>query len=139
MKETIQLLKKVKHMNPTKIEDNSITTSRNPLEAEYAKFSTGAIRSQDANNTRYDLITPIGLRRVAETYKEGCDKYGAFNWEKGMPVNDILNHGIRHIYEYLSGDRTEDHLAHAAWNLLAAMHIEETYPNISPELRTPKS
>lgn len=99
------------------------------------EFSTGAVRSADATGVRYDLITPIGLRRVAETYKEGYDKYGAFNWEKGMPINDILNHGIRHIYEYLSGDRSEDHLAHAAWNLLAAMHMEETHPDLTTELR----
>ena len=100
------------------------------------KFETGAIRSADKAGVMYHLITPIGLRRIAETYKEGFDKYGAFNWERGMPIGDILNHAIAHIYDYLSGKKTnEDDLAHAAWNLLAAMHMEETHPELDHQLR----
>jgi hypothetical protein len=102
------------------------------------QFETGAVRSADKNGVMYHLITPIGLRRIAETYREGFDKYGAFNWERGMPIGDILNHAIAHIFAYLSGEPTgEDDLAHAAWNLLAAMHMEETHPNINHQLRFP--
>jgi hypothetical protein len=28
------------------------------------------------------------------------------------------------------GDNTEDHLAHATWNLLATIHFEETRPEL---------
>ncbi len=94
------------------------------------EFSTGAVRSDDAEKERWDLITPIGLRRIAETYAEGAKKYGEDNWKKGIPIRDLLNHAIRHIYLYLKGDETEDHLAHAAWNLLTAMHFEETRPEL---------
>ena len=89
---------------------------------ERREYDTGAVRSADCEQTRYDLISPIGLRRLAETYAEGAAKFGQFNWENGMPVTDLLNHGIAHIYKFLSGDRSEDHLAHAAWNLLGAIH-----------------
>lgn len=92
------------------------------------QFSTGAVRSTDANSTRYDLISPVGLRRIAETYAEGAKKYGDNNWQKGMPASDTMNHAIRHINLWLSGDKTEDHLAHAAWNLIAIMHFEELKP-----------
>jgi len=95
---------------------------------EVTQFTTGAIRSTDASKVRYDLISPIGLQRIAETYHEGAEKYTDFNWERGMPVHDLLNHAIRHQYLYLSGDRSEDHLAHAAWGLLAAMHSETLWP-----------
>ena len=98
------------------------------------EFSTGAVRSADAEGTRYDLITPIGLRRVAETYAEGAAKYGDNNWLKGMPINDLLNHALRHIYLYLSGDRSEDHLAHASWGLLASCHSEEAWPELNQNL-----
>jgi hypothetical protein len=60
------------------------------------------------------------------TMAEGAAKYGDGNWERGFPVNDILNHAIRHVYLHLSGDRTEDHLSHAAANLLMAIHTEAT-------------
>jgi len=89
-------------------------------------FSTGATRSADARGERWDLIPSVGLRRVAETSAEGAAKYGENNWKKGIPVSDLLNHAIRHIYMYLEGDVSEDHLGHAAWNLLAACHMEET-------------
>jgi len=85
----------------------------------------------DADGERYDLISPVGLRRLAATCAEGAAKYDDFNWEKGMPVSDLLNHGIRHVYLYLSGDRSEDHLAHAAWNLFGAMHSEELWPELN--------
>jgi len=94
------------------------------------RFPTGAIRSSDAEGVRYDLITPIGLRRLAETYAEGSRKYGDYNWQKGMPASVLLNHAIRHIYLYLEGDGSEDHLAHAAWNLLAVCHFEEAKPEM---------
>jgi hypothetical protein len=98
---------------------------------EQVQFSTGAVRSSEAEGTRYDLISPIGLRRVAETCHEGAVKYTDFNWEKGMPVSDLLNHVIKHIYQYMSGDRSEDHLGHAAWGMLASCHSEELWPELN--------
>lgn len=52
-------------------------------------FSTGAVRSTDAENERWDLIPPIGLRRLAETCAEGARKYGVNNWQKGIPASDL--------------------------------------------------
>jgi hypothetical protein len=55
----------------------------------------------------------------------GAVTYGENNWQKGMPLSHCLNHALAHLYKYLEGDRTEDHLAHAACNLLMACHFEE--------------
>lgn len=101
------------------------------------EYDTGAVRSGDCENTRYDLISPIGLRRLAETYAEGAKKFGDFNWENGMPVTDLLNHAIAHVYKFLGGDRSEDHLAHAAWNLLGAIHSMEQWPHLNQEWLRP--
>lgn len=95
------------------------------------EYETGAVRSSDAESCRYDLISPIGLRSVARACAEGATKYSDYNWERGMPVSDLLNHAIRHLYEYLSGDRTEDHLGHAAWNVLGAIHSAELWPELN--------
>lgn len=99
------------------------------------EFDTGAVRSDDVEGVRYDLVTPIGLRRVAETCQEGAQKYDDYNWERGMPISDLLNHAISHLYNYLAGDRTEDHLGHAAWGCLAACHSEELWPGLNENLR----
>lgn len=95
------------------------------------KYDTGAVRSGDCEDTRYDLISPIGLAALARTYAEGAAKFGAFNWENGMPVTDLLNHAIAHVYKFLGGDRTEDHLGHAAWNLLGAIHSLDQWPHLN--------
>ena len=99
-------------------------------ETNLTQFPSGAVRGSDAEGVRFDLITPIGLRRLAETCAEGARKYGDHNWQKGIPASVMLNHAIRHAYLWLAGDATEDHLAHAAWNLLAVCHFEEVLPEM---------
>jgi hypothetical protein len=106
-------------------------------EADLSKFATGAVRSSDKKGVRYGLISPIGMRRLAETYAEGAGKYGDCNWELGMPISDIMDHVIAHCYSYLAGNRGEDDLAHAAWGLFAAMHMEEIHPELQGNLRGP--
>lgn len=98
---------------------------------EQKKYDTGAVRSGDCESTRYDLISPIGLEALARTYAEGAEKFGAFNWENGMPAGDLLNHALAHVYKFLRGDRSEDHLSHAAWNLLGAIHSLEQWPHLN--------
>lgn len=105
------------------------------FEGGKSKFTTGAIRSADCGQERYDLISPIGLRRLAVRYGMGGITYGDFNWERGMPIGDLLVHVIRHLYQYLSGNRDEDHLAAAAWGCFAAMHSEEMWPSLNTNLR----
>lgn len=102
------------------------------------RFATGAVRSSDAEATRYDLISPIGLEAVARTCAEGAAKYSAHNWERGMDVPDLLNHALRHIFQFLAGDRSEPHLPHAAWGLLAAIHSDTLWPHLNEnKLRGP--
>lgn len=103
-------------------------------EGERAKFEGGAVRSHlvagGAKPARFDLMSPVGLRRLAETYAEGAEKYSPNNWRRGIPVSNLLNHAMAHLNAYAAGDRTEDHLSHATWNLFAIMEFEETRPEL---------
>ena len=73
---------------------------------------------------RYDLLPARAIKLVAIAMGEGAIKYGDHNW-KGLPETNIVNHALRHIMEYLSGDRSEPHLSHAAANLLMLADTEE--------------
>lgn len=97
---------------------------------ENKTFPSGAVRSKDADDTRFDLISPIGLRRLAARYALGAKKYDDHNWRKGMPHSDLLNHLMRHANLYNSGDRSDDHLAAVAWGAFALMHFEEVRPDL---------
>lgn len=92
---------------------------------ERQEFETGSVRDTQEGKGRYDLITPIGLKRLAVHYENGAKKYGDRNWEKGQPLARYLESAIRHLYTFLEGHRDEDHLAAAAWNILSCIHTEE--------------
>jgi hypothetical protein len=89
------------------------------------KFATGSVRDTQVGKGRYDLITPIGLRRLAQHYENGAHKYGDRNWERGQPCSRYLNSALRHLQNILEGDDSEDHLAASAWNVFAIIHTQE--------------
>lgn len=89
-------------------------------------FSTGAVRSADVagdGSPRFELVCPTALRRLALTMAEGAAKYGEHNWTKGIPNSNSINHAMAHLQEYLSGDRSEDHLGHALANIQFIIHF----------------
>lgn len=73
--------------------------------------------------TRFDLIDARALFKIAEVLNEGAEKYGEGNW-KLISIEDHLNHLIMHAYAYLSGDRSDDHLSHAACRAIFALGCE---------------
>ena len=78
---------------------------------------------RDRVEERFDLIPPTALLAVAKAMGEGGKKYGDWNWQ-GLPMENLLNHAMRHIVLYMEGDRDEDHLGHAAAGLLMAKDAE---------------
>lgn len=93
-------------------------------------FETGARRDVRTGKGRYDLMSPVATRRECQLLERGAVKYGDRNWEKGMPISVFLDSAIRHIFNYLEGEATEDHLAAARWNIGCAMHMEEKHPEL---------
>lgn len=89
------------------------------------EFLTGSRRDTQDGKGRYDLISPISLKRLARHFENGAKKYGDRNWELGQPLTRYIDSTIRHIFCYLEGKRDEDHIIAGAWNLLAMAHTEE--------------
>lgn len=71
---------------------------------------------------RMDLIPPRAILKVAEVLHHGAEKYGEDNWHK-LSLATCLNHALIHVYAYQSGDRSDDHLGHAACRLLMALEL----------------
>jgi hypothetical protein len=88
-------------------------------------FDTGAKRDTTKGKGRYDLISPIMLRRLADLYEAGGVQKGDRNWEKGFPMSRGMDSAQRHINQYREGLRDEDHLIQAIWNLACVVHFEE--------------
>ncbi len=90
-------------------------------------FHTGAVRDVREGKGRCDLLPPRALLRLSKHFEAGAVKYGDRNWEKGMPVDVFIDSGLRHLFQYMMGERDEDHLCAASWNLVCAMEMEERY------------
>lgn len=122
--------KYVCHGHATHINTNGREASK--LSANNLRtFETGATRSTDADAERYDLISEIGLERLARRYALGAGIHGDHNWRKGTPFSVTLCHTLYHINKFKAGDRSEDHLAAAAWGLMALMEFQTTHPELN--------
>lgn len=95
-------------------------------EGERDEFSSGAVREPEGDRLRYDLISPIALRRLALNMTKGAQKYGAHNWNKGMPASRMLSAAMRHLELAREGHDDEDHWAAAVFNIFGIMHFEGT-------------
>ena len=101
-------------------EFNSVTDS-----GKRQEFKTGSVRDTRDGKGRYDLISPIALKRLAKHFENGAKKYGDRNWEKGQNLSRYIDSLIRHAYCLLEGKRDEDHASAIAWNAMAYIHTEE--------------
>ena len=120
---------------------------------EREQFSTGAQRDTRTGKGRYDLISPLANYRKALVLEKGNLKYQEEgqerNWEQGMPMSRLMDSALRHLNQFLAGERDEDHLAQASFNIDAMIHFDEIRarnPDFKPDLfdlpsyplRTPK-
>ncbi len=116
------------------------------LAASYGDWNSGqleraayclldAINEVEGGVFQADGLPFKGMERLAAVYKEGADKYSDHNWLRGFGVSDLLNHAIRHLFLWLGGDRSEDHLGHACWGVFASIHSYHEWPHLNKNLR----
>ena len=94
------------------------------------EYETGAVRDRADGKGRCDLLPACALIRLSKHYEAGAKKYAERNWEKGIPISDMVDSGLRHLLKYMDGATDEDHLCAAAWNILGAMWMEEKHPEL---------
>ena len=97
---------------------------------ERTEFSTGAVRDMHEGKGRFDLLPMCVLMRLARHYEAGSLKYGDRNWEKGIPCHSFADSAMRHFVKYMDGQRDEDHLIAAIWNLCGLAWTEEKRPDL---------
>jgi hypothetical protein len=101
------------------------------------QFSTGAVRDTATDKPRPDLISPFFLERLGEHLRKGAIKYQPWNWAKGIPSSRCYESAMRHLMRYAQGYTDEDHLAAAAFNIMAIIHNEETACNETVSMAEP--
>ena len=87
----------------------------------------------------YDF-TPLPTAAVfeaAKVVKQGAEKYGEDfsnrNYTK-IPTISHINHAISHLYSYLAGDTSDEHLAHALVRVMFAVDCDKRdHEDASPD------
>ena len=94
------------------------------------EFSTGAVRDMKRGVGRMDLLPWYGIMEVSKHCKEGAEKYGEHNVDKGIPLHSLCDSAARHLAKFICGEIDEDHLRAACWNLLWALNQRKTHPEL---------
>lgn len=92
------------------------------------EYASGMVRDTTKGKPRYDLIPLKPLKRLAELYARGAEKYGDENWllaDSNEELQRFKGSALRHMYQWLEGDKSEDHAIATVWNIFAYLTIED--------------
>lgn len=93
-------------------------------------FASGAVRDKKTGKGRCDLLPACVLLRLAKHYERGAERFGPYNWQKGIPCHSFVDSALRHMLKYMDGWTDEDHLIAAIWNLCGLAWTEEKLPEL---------
>lgn len=119
--------------NNTDISEKGCEVKMEPIikdSGERTEFSTGAQRDMHAGKGDMASVPWEAILRLSVHYENGAKKYERWNFRKGIPVSSFIDSACRHLAKYQCGCDDEDHLAAAAFNVLGAMLMENTKPEM---------
>ena len=61
------------------------------------------------------------ILEVSKHFEEGAEKYGEYNWQKGIPTHCYIDSAVRHYLKHLRGDKDEPHDRAFVWNILCCI------------------
>ena len=93
-------------------------------------FETGAVRDMAEGKGDMVSIPWESILRLSRHYEAGAKKYKRWNFRQGIPISSFIDSACRHLAKYQCGMDDEDHLAAAAFNILGAMLMENTIPEM---------
>lgn len=86
------------------------------------EFKSGFRRDIQEGKPRYDLIPLEPLKRLAELYSRGAEKYGEENWKLANSKEEYARFrasAFRHFMQWMNGDEDEDHASAIIFNVMA--------------------
>ena len=90
-----------------------------------------AVRDMHEGKGRCDLLPLTAIIELSKHCEEGAKKYGEHNVDKGVPQHSLCDSGMRHLIKYMRGDKDENHLRAACWNLMWALNQSIEKPELN--------
>lgn len=84
-------------------------------------FPSGAIRSDNRGRERYDFISPLALKELAQFLATTENSFAQTNYYKGIPPEACVESMMRHLNDFrINGNKKE--AVGALFNALALVH-----------------
>jgi hypothetical protein len=82
---------------------------------------------------KWSLVDWKSLEGLVRVLEMGAEKYAPYNWTKGMPVTEVSESLLRHMFAYLNGENEDKeslelHLSHVLCNAMFLIHIMREKP-----------
>ena len=71
------------------------------------------------------------MLEVAKHFEAGAQKYGEWNWQKGIPIKCYIDSAVRHYLKYLRGDTDEPHDRAFVWNIMCCIWTCKHKPELN--------
>lgn len=68
---------------------------------------------------------------VAKHFEEGANKYGEYNWQKGIPTHCYIDSAMRHLFKWIRKDDDEPHDRAFVWNILCCIWTCKHKPELN--------
>jgi len=86
-------------------------------------------KKDDGGKPRWDLLPPDAMDELVRLYTAGADKYGEYNWAKGMSWSRVFAAMMRHAWSFWRGENLDTdpvgakqhHMASVAWCALTLL------------------
>lgn len=91
------------------------------------EFKSGMMRDVSDDKPDYTLVWHPFLLRLVQLLGRGLKKYGRNNWMKANGQEELdrfKQSALRHMYQYLDGDESEDHCVAVTFNLMGAEYVK---------------
>jgi len=93
----------------------------------------GKGKRYNKDKVRIDLIPPEPLNEVAKVFTVGANKYGDYNWMKGMNWSTVIASLERHLNAFKTGQDYDEetglyHMAHLVANGMFLLQYYKTFP-----------
>jgi len=80
-------------------------------------------------NKEYDSVETAIIEYSCHC-QNGMNKYGQYNWNKGLPTHCFLDSGLRHGLKYFRQDQDEPHNRAFMWNFFGLLWTRKHHPEV---------
>lgn len=85
---------------------------------------------------KWSLVDFDSLEGIVKVLEHGCKKYERDNWKKGMPVSEVLESLLRHVFALMRGEEKDKesglpHIWHVQTNAMFVDYITRNKPEFN--------